>query len=425
VVGVIAQMWRRILITALGAIALVAAVPALAQATSISEFALTQHTGSLPVDVTGGPDGNLWFTDAGTTHAIGKITPAGTITEYTQGLAGGPPQDITLGPDGNLWFTETGPTNAAIGKITPSGAITEYSLGNGHSGDAILVGPDKNIWFLDIGSNEIGRVIPSSGTITEFGMASGMHAGAQLNAMEVGPDGNIWFTDQGSTKAIGRLLISAPDTSPTKIHEFTDPSLQFPTELTAGPDGNVWFTDSLAPAIGRITPGGVLTLFGTTNGLRANAIPDGLTVGGDGNIWFIDTQSVGTRMVGKLTVSAPDGSATKITEIGLTLNGAEDDITLGADGNVWVEQANDNVPPDAGSIARITPTGTVTEFTQGLLPNANQDNDNIISGPDGNMWFNDRGAKAIGKVSLELPATATTGAASAITSNPATVAGTV
>src|SRR5262249_27039557 len=53
-----------------------------------------------------GPDGNLWFTE-GLTGAIGRITPAGAITEFTTGItAGAQPNEITAGPDGNLWFTE-------------------------------------------------------------------------------------------------------------------------------------------------------------------------------------------------------------------------------------------------------------------------------------------------------------------------------
>jgi hypothetical protein len=48
-----------------------------------------------------------------------------------------------------------------------------------------------------------------------------------------------------------------------------------------------------------------------------------------------------------------------------------------------------------------------------------------VAGPDGNLWFNDRGSKSIGKVSLQIPPTAATGAASAITNTTATVSATV
>ena len=53
--------------------------------------------------------------------AIGRITPSGLITEYSAGLEpGSEPEGIAPGPDGNLWFTDAGAT-PAIGRITPSG----------------------------------------------------------------------------------------------------------------------------------------------------------------------------------------------------------------------------------------------------------------------------------------------------------------
>ena len=49
---------------------------------SITEFSAGLSAGSTPHGHRGRPDGNLWFTDAGT-PAIGRITPAGAITEFT------------------------------------------------------------------------------------------------------------------------------------------------------------------------------------------------------------------------------------------------------------------------------------------------------------------------------------------------------
>ena len=63
-----------------------------------------------------GPDGNLWFTeDAG--NNIGRITPAGEITEFPLPTPGSGPAGITVGPDGNLWFTEQ--IGNKIGRINP------------------------------------------------------------------------------------------------------------------------------------------------------------------------------------------------------------------------------------------------------------------------------------------------------------------
>jgi streptogramin lyase len=85
------------------------ATGALAQ--TITEFPIST---SGPVGITVGPDGALWFTE-GSGNKIGRITPAGVITEFPIPTAGSGPVGITAGPDGALWFTENG-TNK-IGRI--------------------------------------------------------------------------------------------------------------------------------------------------------------------------------------------------------------------------------------------------------------------------------------------------------------------
>jgi streptogramin lyase len=66
-----------------------------------------------------GGDGNLWFTDF---HTIGRITPAGRITEFRAGITGkGMLWEIAAGPDGNLWFTE--PEDDRIGRVDLRGSL--------------------------------------------------------------------------------------------------------------------------------------------------------------------------------------------------------------------------------------------------------------------------------------------------------------
>ena len=397
----------------LAAIMVGAAVPAAAQATAITEFPLTVNPGSDPLGITPGPDGNLWFTDGGTTKAIGRITPSGTITEFTQGFtSAAKPVDITNGQDGNLWFTDTGSPPNAIGKVTPSGTITEFVAGvapgfnSGSAPSNITVGPDGSLWFLDGGSPKaIGRITPA-GNISEF--TGPLTATSQPEQLTAGPDGNMWFTDKGNIKAVGRV------TPAGVITEFTgtlDQMNSMPTSITAGPDGNLWFTDPGLGALWKATPGGTLTKF--TAGLQATPSPDATTAGPDGNVWFEDNLS-GGRAVGRIK---PDGTINEFKS-GLA-TGVEDDITVGIDGNIWVEQST------PGAVSRITPAGAITSFNSGLLPGAGSDGDHLTTGPDGNLWFNDRGAKAIAKVSLQLLPTASTGAASAVTSSSATASGTV
>ncbi len=138
----------------------------------LTEFPLST-TGSSPAGITAGPDGNLWFTDCtshlGThciTSQIGRITPTGQITEFAlptpQSISGA----ITAGPDGNLWFTEcTIPasggacTSSRIGRITPAGQLTEFALPRPTSTPyRITAGPDGNLWFAEEHPGTIGRI---------------------------------------------------------------------------------------------------------------------------------------------------------------------------------------------------------------------------------------------------------------------------
>ena len=74
---------------------------------AITEFGVPTSDFS-PYQITSGPDGNLWFTDAGT-GSIGTINPStDAITEYPVPYTGTDPVAITAGPDGNVWFTDPG-----------------------------------------------------------------------------------------------------------------------------------------------------------------------------------------------------------------------------------------------------------------------------------------------------------------------------
>ena len=129
---------------------------------TITEFA-SLSSGSNPLEITAGPDGNLWFTEL-YGNKIGRITPAGILTEFAVPTSNAGPTGITAGPDGSLWFTES-PSNRVggagvgkLGRITPTGVITEFAIPTS-SGDPteITAGPDGNLWFTEPGANKIGR----------------------------------------------------------------------------------------------------------------------------------------------------------------------------------------------------------------------------------------------------------------------------
>lgn len=114
-------------------------------------------TGANPAGITAGPDGALWFAEFGGLK-IGRIDVLGNITEF--GPVTGSPDRITAGPDGNLWFTEPFPFDRRIGRITPAGVITEFQLPTGSQPRDIVAGPDGNLWFTDYGAGQLARITP-------------------------------------------------------------------------------------------------------------------------------------------------------------------------------------------------------------------------------------------------------------------------
>src|SRR5260370_34181512 len=82
-----------------------------APAGQITEFPLPASTAnSFPIAITGGPDGNLWFTEwkLGQDQSqkdqslIWRVTPAGKVNEFPLLTTNTIPTGITKGPDGNL-----------------------------------------------------------------------------------------------------------------------------------------------------------------------------------------------------------------------------------------------------------------------------------------------------------------------------------
>jgi streptogramin lyase len=193
--------------------------------------------------ITAGPDGNMWFTSCSVaTNEIGRVTtPAGdvivTLFPLPKG-AGHFPDSITTGPDGNLWFTEPGIRQ--IGRMTTAGSVTEFPLAAGSEQPvSIVTGPDGNLWFAE--GDKIGR-ITTGGAASEYPVAA--------SAVVLGPDGNLWFADSASNK-IGRLSIGADRVVVDAVLDVPTPNSGI-FRLAAGPDGNVWFTESLGNKIGRV-----------------------------------------------------------------------------------------------------------------------------------------------------------------------------
>jgi streptogramin lyase len=312
----------------------------------------------------------LFFVVSGVAHAA----TVGQITHFPLSSEVSLGQ-IVGGPDGNVWFNASNP-QPGIGRITETGQVTIFPTNTGGLPPDIALGPDGNLWFTNNPSTwaYIGRITPT-GQITQF--STGLQPQSVPGAITAGPDGNMWFTDASSYTAleIGQITPTGHITEfPTGLIAGYD----ILGGLVAGPDGNLWFTvyegGEAGVEFGRMTTTGVVTYF------KTNIEPgdvDWITAG-PGGVWF--ALSGANAGVGRIT---PSGRVTVFsTRMPANFPSYPQEIVEGPDGNMWFTDV------DRQAIGRVTPAGQITEYglTYNGYPQA------IAVGPDGNLWFTDGGS---------------------------------
>jgi hypothetical protein len=166
---------------------------------------------------------------------------------------------ITAGPDGNVWFTHAGtfPHDGELESITPAGAITTFPQPPGTSARAIVTGADGNLWYGGIFRESFEQAVigqmTTDGTVTKF---FGPNFGGFVERVQVvtlGPDGNVWYGQSMYTPQEGVIGHITPD---GQLTEYAIPTANGnPQLITAGPDGNIWFTELGSGQIGEFVLG--------------------------------------------------------------------------------------------------------------------------------------------------------------------------
>lgn len=136
--------------------------------------------------------------------------------------------------------------------------------------------------------------------------------------------------------------------------------------------------------------------------------PRFLTSTGNGEVWFSDHAVITDRYIGRVGVS---GTVTKFPFPcpGCTA-GTEavsfQSMNIGVGVNIWIPvfraQVAGTVPIES-SIARLTPSGTYTLFplsNPAAFASSGFGHSAITRGPDGNYWFTENNANAIGRITL-------------------------
>ncbi|HEY2473339.1 MAG TPA: hypothetical protein VGI19_00925 [Candidatus Cybelea sp.] len=291
------------------------------------------------------------------------------------------PSSIASGPERSLWVTDEIDQDYgenAVVQIATSGRPLKTFFYGGVSTEGsslldIVEGPDGALWMTDYYNSQILRMT-TDGTFTGYKLS------APPISITVGPDKALWFTQYG---AVGRI------TTHGKITTYAASGGD--EDIAAGSDGALWFTELTANAIGRITTHGKIRVF--TKGITGGAGPYEIAAGPDGALWF--TESTGGR-VGRITTRG------KVTEYahGITSGEVPSGIAAGPDGALWfteyeVYESNDIRD---SKIGRITTSGQISQYSKGLAGSA-QPTD-IVTGPDGNMWFVESSINRTGRAQL-------------------------
>jgi streptogramin lyase len=252
-------------------------------------------------------------------YVVGVATPLGKLAVYDipsgdQVQNGG----YALGPDKNVWFAE----EEHIGKITPAGKVTEYKYPTQgfpvNSNGGVTSGPDGNVWFSEGGERaRIGKIVPSTGKITEYNLTTDNCNGNFLGAMVSGQDGNLYVAcgpqslAQISTTGSVRLF-----TNDFSIAQSFD-------GIGRGPDGNPWLVDSLGIGVGEFNPvtDSFTDYFLPSSLGTGGSSPQALALGPDGNLWTVATGN-------KIDVFIPDPLSVKPADVSLAKAGASALVTV-------------------------------------------------------------------------------------------------
>ena len=281
--------------------------------------------GGNPTSLARGDDGATWFANG---NVVGHMTPSGEVHSFRL------PKDvrsfsIANGFDGEMWFTDQGTT--AIGRISPSGKVQMFPTptreGNpiGIGGDAnpfsITKGPDGAMWFTESAADRIGRIDPQ-GSITEYKLPSYDRVHANPQGIVLGPDDRLWFVQPLDE------TVAAFDPKTKRFSEYDLPVKDaFPSDITSAL--GVLFIADPNNGIIRMKPDGSATV-------ASLPTPDQEVwqVGVSGNqAWYLETKR-GT--VGKIS---HDGKPYTVATIGKGRLGIEAHPSIGAgpDGTWFVQ----------------------------------------------------------------------------------------
>jgi virginiamycin B lyase len=282
------------------------------------------------------------------------------ITEYDLPRDSIEPHDVIVGKDGTVWYTNFGEQN--IGKMDPkTGKVTEVvlpELKEGWPQGSLSLHSDKdgNVWFGMMYQGAMGKFNVATGKVETFSLPAEMNkAMTQVNMVRpesTAVDGKVWSQNNGFA-ALHRLDIKtgAIETiTPFKGAAGSEESHNI-YDIIPDSQNNIYFTDFAQQHIGRVdAKTGQTTLFELPT--KASAPRRGMMDDKD-RIWF------GLFRANKIAMFDTKEQTFKEWEMPSTWS-APYDVTMDKNGEVWTgSMLNDRV-------SRLDPT--TGKFVEYLLP---------------------------------------------------------
>ena len=330
---------------------------------------------------------SLLGVDAGTLYVLDKsagfwrIPVGGPATKFGGGVG---LLSATLGVAGAVWYLDD---QHRISRVAADGTSTTFSTPGAPDPHMLAPASDGSLWFVtDVNVPQSFGHLSAAGVLT-----TSSHPDAWIiDDLERGPDGAIWFTSYKGLGDAGFTGASIGRVSTSGVSIIGHPDVDVISDVAIRADGTVWYTDSFRYTVGKMTPAGA-----TSTVLRdLISFPTSITTGPDGNLWVTDSR---TRI--NLTLFpghdgilrfAPNGVATLFTSPTLAFPTS---MVTGPDGTLWfVNRGNEEYGLGHDSIGRITPTGTISAFGVGTVHEATS----IVPGPDDNLWFSN--GSSIGRI---------------------------
>lgn len=250
-----------------------------------------------------------------------------------------------------------------------------------------MTGADGDLWFTETHANKIGKLVPSTGAITEYSIPT---ANSQPTGIALGAEGDVWFTEYATSK-VARITPSGTVTEYTTLFGDDNPLYITPG---AGEGTSMWYSGDKGHHIGYVNESGTA---GETTAPKEQD-PTGIATGSDGATWFstFEAESEAStldRLPGLF------GTLTETDQFSLNLGQLLADSDLG----FWYVSDTG----DGASLYRVTSDNIVTDEARAPTPAHGSDCysktnlracplDGLAFGPDRAIWFTDFSTNSIG-----------------------------